>query len=143
MVGNDPSFNNFATDRSLRHVELQSQKFSFPHPNLLDLISPMSEYVDTEVIDMESDTQNGSQKAVPVYLSFKTLQSAIQSLRTHGLPNVFDRTAFDSRSGGEQTQILSAFKFLGFIDDTNRTQPVLRKLVDAAEGSVEEKDQIA
>ena len=59
---------------------------------------------------MELDKQNESQKPVPVYLSFKTLQSAIQSLRTHGLPNVFDRTAFDSRSGGEQTQILSALQ---------------------------------
>jgi hypothetical protein len=92
---------------------------------------------------MESDTQNGSQKAVPVYLSFKTLQSAIQSLRTHGLPDVFDRTAFDSRSGGEQTQILSAFKFLGFIDDASFTQPVLRQIVDVVEGSAEEKDLLA
>ena len=103
----------------------------------------MSESRRVEVIDMESEKQNDSQKAVPVYLSFKTLQSAVQSLRTHGLPNVFDRTAFDSRSGGEQTQILSAFKFLGFIDDANRTQPALRKLVDAAEGSAEEKAQLA
>jgi hypothetical protein len=103
----------------------------------------MSEYIDQEVIDMESEKQNESQKAVPVYLSFKTLQSAIQSLRTHGLPGVFDRTAFDSRSGGEQTQILSAFKFLGFIDDANRTQPILRQLKEAVEGSEEEKAILA
>jgi hypothetical protein len=88
---------------------------------------------------MESEKQNGDSKAVPVYLSFKTFQSAVQNLRTHGLPTVLDRSAFGSRSGGEQTQILSAFKFLGLIDDANKTQPVLNKLVGVAEGSADEK----
>jgi hypothetical protein len=88
---------------------------------------------------MESEKQNGDSKPVPVYLSFKTFQTAVQGLRTHGLPTVLDRTAFGSRSGGEQTQILSAFKFLGLIDDTNKTQPVLSKLVGVTEGSADEK----
>jgi len=92
---------------------------------------------------MENGKQNESQKAVPVYLSFKTLQSAVQSLRTHGLPSVLDRTAFGSRSGGEQVQILSAFKFLGFIDDANRTQPILKNLVLVTEGSADEKAILA
>jgi hypothetical protein len=88
---------------------------------------------------MESEKQNGDSKPVPVYLSFKTFQTAVQGLRTHGLPTVLDRTAFGSRSGGEQTQILSAFKFLGLIDDANKTQPVLSKLVGVTEGSADEK----
>jgi hypothetical protein len=88
---------------------------------------------------MELEKQNGDSKPVPVYLSFKTFQSAVQSLRTHGLPTMLDRTAFGSRSGGEQTQILSAFKFLSLIDDANKTQPVLSKLVGVTEGSVDEK----
>ena len=88
---------------------------------------------------MESDKQNGETKTVPVYLSFKTFQSAVQSLRTHGLPSILDRTAFGSRSGAEQTQILSAFKFLGLIDETSRTQESLRNLVKVAENSTEEK----
>jgi hypothetical protein len=92
---------------------------------------------------MESDKQNDKQKAVPVYLSFKTFQSAIQGLRAHGLPSVLDRTAFGSRSGAEQTQILSAFKFLGLIDDANRTQDSLRALKDAKENSEQEKAQLA
>jgi hypothetical protein len=81
---------------------------------------------------------NGEMPA-PVYLSFTTFRSAVQSLRTHGLPDRLDRTAWQSRSGGEQSQIISAFKFLGLIDETERTQPNLRKLVDAAENSKEEK----
>lgn len=86
---------------------------------------------------METETVNN--KNYPVYLSFKTFQAAIQNLRTHGLPNNIDRTAFDSRSGQEQTQILSGFKFLGLIDDNQKTQPPLRKLVEVKENSQEEK----
>ena len=71
---------------------------------------------------------SGSNEKVPVYLSFKTFQSAIQNLRTHGLPNNIDRSTFDSRSGQEQTQIISAFKFLGLIDENNNTQETLRQL---------------
>ncbi len=91
---------------------------------------------------MESDNQNGK-KTVPVYLSFKTFQSALQSLRNHGLPNTLDRSAFGSRSGAEQTQILSAFRFLGLSDDKERTQDPLRALVKTQENSSEEKQQIA
>ena len=92
---------------------------------------------------MELDNQNGKKATVPVYLSFKTFQSAIQSLRNHGLPNSLDRTAFGSRSGAEQTQILSAFRFLGLSDDNDKTQESLRALVKAQENSTEEKQQIA
>jgi hypothetical protein len=96
---------------------------------------------------MEHETKtNGktdNQKSVPVYLSFKTFQAAIDNLRTHGLPGVLDRTAFGTRSGGEQTQILSAFKFLGLMDDQARTQEPLRALRKAAANSAEEKQVLA
>jgi hypothetical protein len=75
----------------------------------------------------------------PVYLSFTTFRSSVQSLRTHGLPDKLDRTAWQSQSGAAQSQIISAFKFLGLIDESGNTQPVLRKLVDTAEYSKEEK----
>jgi hypothetical protein len=92
---------------------------------------------------MELGNQNGKKATVPVYLSFKTFQSAIQSLRNHGLPNSLDRTAFGSRSGAEQTQILSAFRFLGLSDENDKTQEPLRALVKSQENSTEEKQQIA
>jgi hypothetical protein len=76
---------------------------------------------------------------VPVYLSFKTFRAAIQNLRTHGLPAAIDRSTFDSRSGQEQTQIISALKFLALIDESNRTQQALRDLKEARENSGEEK----
>lgn len=92
---------------------------------------------------MESETGNVVKTTVPVYLSLKTFQSAVQSLRVHGLPNTLDRTAFSSRSGAEQTQILSAFRFLGLIDDKDRTQESLRALHKVQENSSEEKQQLA
>lgn len=64
----------------------------------------------------------------------------MQSLRTHGLPEKVDRTAWASRSGGEQGQLLSGFKFLGLIDSGANTQPVLRQLVAATENSHQEKE---
>jgi hypothetical protein len=92
---------------------------------------------------MESDKQSGQKQSVPVYLSFKTFQSAVQSLRVHGLPDSLDRTAFGSRSGAEQTQILSAFRFLGLLNDKDRTQESLRALVAFDENSNEEKQIFA
>jgi hypothetical protein len=76
---------------------------------------------------------------VAVYLSFKTFQSAIANLRAHGLPNRLDRSAWASRSGMEQGQIYSAFKFLGLIDKLGNTQESLKKLVAVQENSNEEK----
>jgi hypothetical protein len=78
--------------------------------------------------------------AVPMYLAFTTFRWALQSLRTHGLPEKVDRTAWASRSGGEQSQLLSGFKFLGLIDSTTSTQPVLKQLVEAPENSQQEKE---
>ena len=83
--------------------------------------------------------ENKIEKLVPVYLSFSTFQSVVTSLREHGLPKQIDKSAFSSRSGGEQSQIISAFKFLGFLDENDNTQPSLRKLVDSEKESQEEK----
>jgi hypothetical protein len=81
--------------------------------------------------------QNGD--GIPVYLSFASFRSAVQNLRAHGLPDTLDRSAWRNRSGGEQGQIISAFKFLGLIDQASGTQPALRRLVTAEENSNEEK----
>jgi hypothetical protein len=79
----------------------------------------------------------------PVYLSFKTLRSAVAGLREHGLPSKLDRSAWSNRSGFDQTQILSAFRFLGFVDSQSNTQQSLRNLVEAKENSEEEKKILA
>lgn len=82
-------------------------------------------------------------KSIAVYLSFATLRSAVGLLRNHGLPKNIDRTAWGSRSGAEQTQLLSAFKFLGFIDEAQNTQQVLVDLVALEPDSEAERELLS
>lgn len=77
--------------------------------------------------------------ALPPYLPFATFQAAIQNLRTHGLPDKLDKTAWDSRSGGEQKMIIGAFRFLSLIDTGDNVQTILHRLVDTQENSDDEK----
>ena len=84
-----------------------------------------------------------AKEVVPVYLSFATFQSAIQRLRDHGLPPKIDRSALGTRSGADQSQIMSGLKFLGLIDQNDTTQESLRKLHACQQGSEEEKAVIA
>jgi hypothetical protein len=76
---------------------------------------------------------------IPPYLSFTTFQAAISGLRAHGLPDKLDRSAWTSRSGAEQGQIVSGLKFLGLIDKDGITQQALRDLVSKPPGSPDEK----
>lgn len=75
----------------------------------------------------------------PPYLAFATFQSAIDNLRTHGLPDPIDKTTWDSRSGSDQIQIFAALRFLGLLGDGSRPTPELRSLVDAKPNTSEEK----
>ncbi len=73
------------------------------------------------------------------YVAFKSFCSAIQSLRIHGLPPTLNRTAWENRSGAEQSQILGALTFLGLINDKGETQETLKQLVGLAEDSEAER----
>ena len=86
---------------------------------------------------MEKQTPTGP---VAPYVSFRTLQSGVQALRSHGLPAQIDRSVWASKSGADQTALLGAFRFLGLVDSKGKTQALLRKLVDAQEATAEEKD---
>ena len=91
------------------------------------------------------NTNNQSESSVPVapYVSFKTFQSGVQALRSHGLPDRIDRSVWFSKSGADQTALLSAFQFLGLIDSNGKTQPTLRELVAEEENSIGEKGILA
>ena len=88
------------------------------------------------------DTGKSPESAARVapYVSFKTFQSGVQALRSHGLPEQIDRSVWLSKSGADQTALLSAFRFLGLIDAKDRAQPPLEKLVEAPEGAPAEKE---
>jgi hypothetical protein len=66
----------------------------------------------------------------PAYIAFKTFLTAIETLE-QGVPPIIDRYVWRTFSGSLQAQTLSAFKFLGLVDETGRSQPILQKIVDA------------
>jgi hypothetical protein len=68
------------------------------------------------------------QRAAP-YISFKTFQTALEVL-SQGLPDQLDTSVWPTLAGGVKTQVLSAFKFLGLIDDEGRVQESLERLLD-------------
>jgi len=78
------------------------------------------------------NNENSSLKQVraPVYIPFKTFLTAIETLEP-GIPPVIDRSVFPTFSGGLQSQVLGAFKFLGLIKDDGSGEPLLQKLVNA------------
>lgn len=84
-------------------------------------------------------TQTITNSKLPPYLPFATFQAALQSLRVHGIPDKLERTAWESRSGGEKVLISSALRFFGLIDDQGVPQPILRKLTGAEHNSDNEK----
>jgi len=92
---------------------------------------------------MEEHEAPKREDLTPAYVSFATFRTAIQSLRSHGLPEVIDRSAFASRSGADQGRIIGALRFLGLVDENNRTTSQLSHLVEVAEGSDAEKDLLA
>ncbi|MDP2728931.1 MAG: hypothetical protein Q8O55_00385 [Dehalococcoidales bacterium] len=75
-------------------------------------------------------TNATTQERKPVYIAFKTFLSALAKLE-QGVPPVIDRYVWSSFSGSLQAQTLSAFKFLGLIDEKGNSQPILQKLIDA------------
>jgi hypothetical protein len=69
-------------------------------------------------------------KRVAPYIPFKTFLTALDNL-SQGLPDQLDTSVWPSFSGGVRTQVLSAFKFLGLVDDEGHVQESLERLLDA------------
>jgi hypothetical protein len=76
---------------------------------------------------------------LPPYLPFATFRAAVQSLRVHGVPDKLERTAWDSRSGGDRVLISSALRFFGLTDEQGNPQPILKKLASVQENTDQEK----
>lgn len=83
--------------------------------------------------------ENAIQVRTAPYVAFKSFCSAVQGLRNHGLPATLNRTAWENRSGAEQSQILGALTFLGLINDKGETQDSLKQLVALTENSEAER----
>ncbi|MGA7339756.1 MAG: hypothetical protein WBE72_19470 [Terracidiphilus sp.] len=80
------------------------------------------------------ENANPLKTSTPVYAPYATLLSALDNLRTHGIPStgIIDKSLWDTQSGAVQSQLLLALRFLGLIDEQNRVQPPLPILVRAS-----------
>lgn len=68
-------------------------------------------------------------KLVPPYLPYKTLLSSLENLG-QGIPPRLDRSIWKNQPGTVQSQILSAYKFLGLMNESTEPTEVLRFLVE-------------
>lgn len=68
-------------------------------------------------------------KLIPPYLPYKTLMSSLENL-AQGIPPVLDRSIWKNQPGTVQSQILSAYKFLGLMNEQNGPTDILRFLVE-------------
>lgn len=64
------------------------------------------------------------------YMPFKTFLNALDHLKSHGVPNIIDRSVFPSMSGVTQSQLLSGMQFLGLIDAKGLPNQTLINLVN-------------
>lgn len=83
--------------------------------------------------------QPSNGQLAPPYLPFATFLSGIEGLRAHGLPTVVDRSAWGSRSGADQSSLMSTLRFLRLIDEKGQPQEFLKQLVAVEGGSSGEK----
>jgi len=67
------------------------------------------------------------------YAPWSTFNTALDTLREHGLPTKLHRSVFKGQSGGTQAVLMASFKALGGINETNEVQPILHRLVDPAQ----------
>lgn len=67
----------------------------------------------------------------PAYASFATVVTTLDNLKADGVTPKFDRSLLTQMSGSSQSQILSTFRYLQFIDDEGNTQPILGQIAYA------------
>lgn len=67
-------------------------------------------------------------KLSPPYLPYKTLLSSLENLG-QGIPPKLDRSIWKNQPGTVQSQILSAYKFLGLMNDASGPTESLKELV--------------
>lgn len=73
-----------------------------------------------------------SAKLAAPYVPFSTFQTALNFLKSHGVPTRVDRSALPELSGVAQGQVLGAFQFLGLIDEKGTPKDLASLAVDDA-----------
>lgn len=67
----------------------------------------------------------------PPYVSYRTFQNFVDQMRDEGIPPRLDSSVMRKYSGSVQSQLKTGLRFLGFIDDEDRTTPQFRDFVTA------------
>ena len=74
---------------------------------------------------------DNSKKEAPItppYVAYKTLKNFLRGLKT-AIPSRIDKSVMPSMSGGTQSQILSALRYLKLTDANGHPQPLLVRIV--------------
>jgi hypothetical protein len=94
-----------------------------PHANY-----PKGHAMDTnEVVQEEEAPKTAS--VPPPYISFKTLTNLIERMEQKPPPPRIDRSYLIGMSGGYQSQVLAALRWLDLVGDDGELRPTLIKLV--------------
>ena len=68
--------------------------------------------------------------AIPPYIAYKTFRNFLDRFK-QGVPGRIDRSVMSNMSGGAQSQLTVALKFLGLINEHNHPEEIMGKLVRA------------
>lgn len=78
------------------------------------------------------------EKQAAVYVSWLTFKNALEGL-VQGIPNQIDRSTFPGLSGGVQSQLFAAMKFMGLTNEDGKPTATLETLAVADEAERKEK----
>lgn len=79
----------------------------------------------------EEQEQVSAGGKTPAYVAYSTFKTLLDDLNVNGLPPQIDRSVLKRFSGGVQSQLIPALKYLGLITTDSRPTRRLKALVDA------------
>jgi hypothetical protein len=77
-----------------------------------------------------AQTNTDSQAAAIAYVPFVSLCTALDHLKSHGVPDKIDSSVFPTFSGSVVSHLLLSMRFLGLIDEKGHPQAALTHMVD-------------
>lgn len=75
--------------------------------------------------------QEANLNRVPPYVAFRSVKTLIEDMRTQGYPSHVDKDVMKRFSGSVRSQLTTALRFLGLINDANETTTRLEILVES------------
>lgn len=79
----------------------------------------------------ETTEASAGNSRTPPYVSFRTFLTLLEDFKEHGMPPQIDASVLKRFSGSAGAQIVGALKYLGYVDDQKKCQPLLKEAVDS------------